>query len=231
MGATAEQRGRDCWGLRVVKFSLRVLALVACLSPAIAQERGTARPFDFYVLSLSWSAAYCASGGAERGRDQCQPGLGLGFVVHGLWPQYEKGYPSDCDAQGRPVPRAALELAKGLFPTEGLARHEWRRHGSCSGKSPQEYFADVRRAREAVVIPPEYDRLGQEREAAPLDVQRAFQRVNPHLRPGMMAVQCSRGFLQEVRICMTHDLREFRPCPDVVRNACKAQSMKIPPSL
>ncbi len=215
----------------VVKNSLCALALVALLSPALAQDRGARAPFDFYVLSLSWSAAFCASGGAERGREQCQPGMGLGFVVHGLWPQYEKGYPSDCDPQGRAIPRAALDAAKGLFPTEGLARHEWRRHGSCSGKSPQEYFADVRHARESVSIPSEFDRLTQEREVAPLDVQRAFQRANPQLRPGMMAVQCSRGFLQEVRICMSRDLREFRPCPEVVRNACKAQSIKIPPSL
>jgi ribonuclease T2 len=125
----------------------------------------------------------------------------------------------------------ALEAAKGLFPTEGLARHEWRRHGSCSGKSPQEYFADVRRARAAITIPSEFDQLTQEREASPLDVQRAFTQANPQLRPGMMAVQCARGFLQEVRICMSADLRDFRPCPDIVRNACKAQSIKIPPSL
>jgi ribonuclease T2 len=127
--------------------------------------------------------------------------------------------------------RIALDAAKGLFPTEGLARHEWRRHGSCTGRSPQDYFADVRQARSAVKVPDEFERLKREEEVAPVDIQRAFERVNSRLRPGMMAVQCSRGYLQEVRICMSKDLRDFRPCPDVVRSACKAPSIKVTPSL
>ena len=85
---------------------------------------------------------------AARARGQCDPGANLGFVVHGLWPQYEHGYPSDCGPAARFPSRIALETAQGLYPSEGLARHEWRKHGTCSGKSPTDYFADVRRARD-----------------------------------------------------------------------------------
>ncbi len=216
-------------------LALLTVAFGLSLGGAGAQERSFPRPsqpgvFDFYVLALSWSPGFCAAGGGERGREQCQSGVHLGFVVHGLWPQFEKGYPSDCDT-GRPLSRMALDAAKGLFPTEGLVRHEWRRHGSCTGRSPQDYFADVRQARSAVKVPDEFERLKREEEVAPVDIQRAFERVNPRLRPGMMAVQCSRGYLQEVRICMSKDLREFRPCPDVLRSACKAPSIKVTPSL
>lgn len=186
---------------------------------------GPAGNFDFYVLALSWSASYCEL--VDGARDQCEPGRGHGFVVHGLWPQHERGFPSDC-AGPRSPSRIALEHAAGLFPSEALARYEWRKHGTCSGKSPSDYFADVARAREAVTIPPLFVKPTQGQTFAPIDVERAFYAVNPRLRPGMMAVGCRRGVLEDVRICMSKDLREFRPCPEVTRRGCRAREISVP---
>ena len=66
---------------------------------ASAQDRRQNAPgeFDFYVLSLSWSPSFCEAA-SERGRSgrsqdvQCG-GRPFSFVVHGLWPQYERGFP------------------------------------------------------------------------------------------------------------------------------------------
>jgi ribonuclease T2 len=185
--------------------------------------------FDFYVLSLSWSPGFCESDGAQR-RAQCAPGAGKGFVVHGLWPQYEHGFPSDCDGPVSPS-RLALAHAEGLFPDEGLARHEWRKHGRCSGRSPSDYFADVRRARESVTIPSPFAHPTEAQTFAPLDIQRAFVAANPRLRPGMLAVTCRKGSLAEVRLCFSRDLREFRACPEVARQACRAGEIAVPPPL
>jgi ribonuclease T2 len=184
--------------------------------------------FDFYVFSLSWSSGFCATGGDDKGKRQCDVGSHLGFVVHGLWPQYERGFPSDCRSNGQPS-RMALDAVRGLFPDEGLARYEWRKHGTCSGKSPQDYFADVRQAHDAIVIPANLKEPTQEQSLAPLDIQRAFIAANPRLRPGMLAVGCQRGVLQEVRICFSKDLREFRACPEVSRQSCRAQEISVPP--
>jgi ribonuclease T2 len=186
--------------------------------------------FDFYVLSLSWSPGFCESVEAGRRRPQCAPGAGNGFVVHGLWPQYERGFPSDCDGPTAPS-RLALAHAEGLFPDEGLARHEWRKHGRCSGKSPSDYFAAVRRARESVTIPAPFQRPTEAQIFAPVDIQRAFVAANPRLRPGMLAVTCRKGVLAEVRICFSRDLREFRACPDVARQACRAGEITAPAPL
>lgn len=184
--------------------------------------------FDFYVLALSWSPGFCD--GVNHMRDQCEPGQGLGFVVHGLWPQYEHGFPSDCD--GAPSPsRIALEKAAGLFPDERLARYEWRKHGTCSGKSPSDYFADVARARALVTIPPLFAKPTDDQNFAPIDVERAFYAANPRLRPGMMAVGCRRGVMEEVRLCVTKDVREFRACPEVVRHGCHAREISVPAPL
>ena len=187
-----------------------------------------ASAFDFYVLALSWSPGFCDS--VEGARDQCEPGKGLGFVVHGLWPQNERGYPSDCPGPRAPS-RAALERAQGVFPDERLARYEWRKHGTCSGLSPSDYFADVARAREAVTIPALFVKPTRDQTFSPIDIERAFYDSNPRLRPGMMAVACRRDVFEEVRICMSKDLREFRACPEVVQRRCRAREISVPAPL
>ena len=208
---------------------LRLLGVLVLLTwPALAREERGAAPgdFDFYVLALSWSPAYCAGEGG-RDPDQCRPGRRLGFVVHGLWPQSERGYPSFCGAD-RIVPRAALAEAEGLFPSEGLARYQWRKHGSCAGTSPSAYFRDVRRASESLRVPAELTD-GSSRRLSPLAIERAFARENSGLRPDMMSVACRRGALQEVRVCFEKDLRGFRSCPEVDRGGCRIGDVDIPP--
>ncbi len=184
--------------------------------------------FDFYVLSLSWSASFCADGGADKSPDQCDIGSHLTFVVHGLWPQFEHGFPADCDPNARPPTRAALDATHGVYPDEGLARYEFRKHGTCTGKAAGDYFNDVRFARDAVKIPPDFGQISQDVLVAPPDVIRAFQIANPRLRAGMMAVGCQDGLLQEVRVCFTKDLRDFRACPEVARGTCRSPEIRIP---
>lgn len=192
---------------------------------------GRAGEFDFYVLALSWSPGFCATGGNEKARAQCEPGAGKNFVVHGLWPQYEQGFPQDCGSGNRQPSRVALDAAKDLYPDERLARYEWRKHGVCAGKSPSDYFADVRRAREAITVPREFSAPRDDQTWAPVDIARAFEAANPRLRPGMSAVECKSGMLQEVRFCMTKDLREFRACPEVARRTCRAKEIRVPAPL
>jgi len=192
------------------------------------ERGGTPGDFDFYVLALSWSPGFCEiDGGRGRNREQCAPGANLGFVVHGLWPQYERGYPSDCGPSGRTPSRMVMDEAQGLFPTESLARYQWRKHGSCSGSSPADYFADVRRARAAVSIPPAFAGDVAERDWTVLDLERAFVAANPGLRTDMMSVACRRGMLEEVRICFSKDLRGFRSCGEVDRSGCRARDIRV----
>jgi ribonuclease T2 len=211
---------------RLAAFAFLVLAS-APLASAQPLGGGPAGQFDFYVLALSWSPGFCELEGGRKARAQCDPDRDLGFTVHGLWPQFERGYPSECGPSGRFPARAALEEARGVFPDEGLARHEWRRHGTCSGKSPAEYFRDVRVARDAVRIPERFAPARRDMSIAPIDIERAFADANPGLRPDMMAVVCRRGVLQEVRICLERDLRGFRRCPEVDRSGCGFGEIRV----
>jgi ribonuclease T2 len=136
--------------------------------------------FDFYVLALSWSPGFCEISGS-RSR-QCDQGSGLGFVVHGLWPQMEQGYPSFCEPGGRFVSSAAIDEAKGLFPDDNLARYQWRKHGTCSGESPSGYFRAAQRARERVRVPDSFKNLGGGAKVLPAEIERAFMNAGVSFR-------------------------------------------------
>jgi ribonuclease T2 len=215
-----------------VKLAFAVIAgLIALTALAMAQRAargGAAGEFDFYVLALSWSSGFCEVEGDAKNREQCARGSGLGFTVHGLWPQNERGYPSDCGPAGRTPSRAAMDIARDVIPSEGLARHQWRKHGTCSGSSPTDYFRDTRAARDKVVIPAEFRKPEKESRWSPVDIERAFTAANPGLRADMMAISCRRGVLDEVRICLTKDLRGFRTCEEVNRGGCRTREIVAP---
>ncbi len=217
-------------------WGLVLLLIVSFAVPGLAgpREFRGAKPgdFDLYVLALSWSPGFCASGGQSRSSEQCAEGAGLGFVVHGLWPQYERGYPAFCGSVDRAVRSSDLALVDGVIPTRGLARHQWRKHGGCTGLSPSAYFRATAEAF-ALVARPEAE-IVDAGTLRPLAVEQAFVALNPPLRTDMMAVDCGRDddgrvVLQEVRICLTRDLRRFRTCPtEVERDTCRSPTIAIP---
>jgi ribonuclease T2 len=209
-------------------------ALLLLATTAAAQGTGPresrgapAGAFDFWVLALSWSPGFCEASGSGRGRGQCEVGRQLGFVVHGLWPQFESGYPSFCEPGGRFPARAAVDEARDLFPDEGLARYQWRKHGTCSGLGPAEYYRAVRRARERVRVPDRLEKPATSAKVLAAEIERAFTQANPDLRPDMMAVACGRRIFQEIRVCLTRDLRAFRACPEIDRDGCRAGEITV----
>lgn len=195
-------------------------------------RRGAVAPgaFDFYVLALSWSPGFCDTGGDAKSPDQCAAGRNLGFVVHGLWPQNMRGFPSNCDGGSRFPSRAVIESVGDLYPDPGLARHEWRTHGTCTGLSPADYFSAVRQARGTITIPQTLRQPGDPQILAPLDITRAFVAANQGLRADMLAVTCRQGELQEVRLCLSKDLRSFQTCPEVSRDSCRTPSISVLPA-
>jgi ribonuclease T2 len=185
--------------------------------------------FDFYVLSLSWSPSYCASSEGAGNRQQCGSNRRYGFVVHGLWPQNENGYPQFC-ASGEPerVPDALGRSMFDIMPSMGLIGHQWRKHGSCSGLSQKDYFATTRAAFEAVKLPPTISQ-GQNNQTISADgLEKAFITANPGMSQRGISISCDAGRFEEVRICLTHDLR-FRSCQHVDRQGCQTQQITIPP--
>jgi ribonuclease T2 len=195
-------------------------------TPVSTSERG--KGFDFYVLSLSWSPSYCEAEGEDANRQQCASGRPYAFVVHGLWPQFERGFPQDCATDRTDVPRDVISRTLPIMPSTGLIRHQWRKHGSCAGLSQGDYFDVLQAARTRIAIPAEFARLKTYLTVAPDAVEKAFVAANAGMKPDGIGVSCDRRFLREVRICMTRGL-EFRSCPEIDRRGCNLSKAVMPP--
>ena len=219
------------------RISLVLTTLVTMLGAAGAasaqdQRQNTPGEFDYYVLSLSWSPSFCEDA-EERGRSgrgqqaQCG-GRPFSFVVHGLWPQYEHGFPEYCQRPSPRLDRNIMTSMLDLMPAPGLIYNEWDKHGTCSGLDERAYFETVRKARAAIKIPPDFLQLSEAKTIAPDDVEAAFIKANPGLTNDAIAVTCNRTRLSEVRICLTKDL-QFRGCEEIDHRACRRDSVTMPP--
>ena len=216
---------------RIAAFAALFLALnIGCSS---AQDRRQNEPgqFDFYVLSLSWSPSYCDAAterSPERAaRDQQCGERPFSFVVHGLWPQYEKGFPEFCQNPAPRLDRNIVSSMLDMMPSPRLIFHEWDRHGVCSGLPARGYFDTVRKARATVKIPPDYLDLAEPKTVSPKEVEDAFVAANPGLSHEAIAIGCDAKRLNEVRICLSKDLK-FHSCAEVDRRACRRDQVVMP---
>lgn len=218
----------------ISRFLISAALMLCGATGASAQDRRQNAPgeFDFYVLSLSWSPSFCETA-SERGNNsrgtqaQCG-GRPYSFVVHGLWPQYERGFPEYCQ---RPSPRLARNIMTSmldLMPAPGLIYNEWDKHGTCSGLGERAYFEAIRKARAAVKIPEEFLQLSEPKTIAPDELEASFIKANPGLSNSAISVTCNSGRLSEVRICMSKDL-QFRACEEIDRRACRRDQVVMPP--
>src|SRR5688572_26156484 len=212
-------------------FAFVAVGLSLAVSSASAQDRRQNQPgqFDFYVLALSWSPSFCEAAG-ERGtppQQQCgsRP---YSFVVHGLWPQYEKGFPEFCQVPAPRLDRNIVSSMLDLMPSPRLVFNEWDKHGTCSGLNARAYFETLRKARAIAKIPADYLDVKEPLMVTLADVEEAFIKANPGMTPQSIAVSCDHKRLSEVRICLTKDFR-FRDCAEIDRRACRRDKLVMPP--
>jgi len=215
---------------RLVFVMLGVL-LMAGAAAAQDRRQNQAGKFDFYVLSLSWAPTFCDAA-FERAPDQAPPAecgqRAVPFVVHGLWPQYDVGFPEFCQQPAPRLDRNIVASMLDLMPAAGLIFSEWDKHGTCSGLSPRAYFETVRKARALIKIPDDYIEPSQETTVPPAAIAEAFVKANPGLTRASVAVSCDAKRLTEVRICVGKDL-QFHACPDVEQHSCRRDQIVMPP--
>jgi ribonuclease T2 len=172
--------------------------------PAPSVSRNVPGKFDFYVMALSWSPDYCATKG-DQDPQQCGPGKQLGFVLHGLWPQYDRGFPANCtNAAFDP---SMQQKFPGLYPSTKLYTHEWEKHGTCSGLSQTAYHQLAMDVKTTVVVPDRYQKPRQPIRTTLQGLKEDFVAVNPGMSVDSVAPSCkdSGRFLQEVLVCRSAD--------------------------
>ncbi|WP_146345769.1 ribonuclease T2 family protein [Phaeobacter marinintestinus] len=207
-------------------FTLWVLAMVlACPVFADGEKSGD---FDYYVLSLSWSPNWCATEGDRRDSDQCDDRHDFGWTLHGLWPQYHQGWPSFCRTPHAPPSRGMTSEMADIMGNSGLAWHQWKKHGTCSGLTAPAYYALSRHAYEQVNRPDVFRKLDRTVKLPASVVEEAFLKENPQLEPNMLTVTCKDGHIHEARVCLSRDLTPV-PCGrDVIRDCTMTDALFTP---
>lgn len=209
-----------------------VAACVLCLSASMAGAGGKAGVFDYYSLTLSWSPTYCETDGKNRNEPQCRGQRPYAFVLHGLWPQYRKGWPQECDTGAKPwVPRAVIDSMLDIMPSTGLVIHEYRKHGTCSGLTPENYYALSRELFEQVKIPARYLSPTDYVTVTPGQLEEDFLKTNPGLTSDMISIACGgERRLREVRICFSRDKTPVACGPNEDQDRlCKLEKIVLPP--
>ena len=193
-----------------------LVALLLAPGPAAAEN------FDYYVLALSWTPSFCASGASDRDEDgpggQCDPGRDLGFTLHGLWPQRNAGgWPEYCETEARDPSRRETAAMADIMGSGGLAWYQWKKHGRCSGLDASRYFRLARALYQALdLTAPTASRLSA------AELEEDFRAANPDFPPDAVIVTCRGRAIREVRLCIDTDL-EPRACgSDVLADACRS---------
>ncbi|MFV0512291.1 MAG: ribonuclease T2 family protein [Jhaorihella sp.] len=186
-------------------------------APALP-DRDKPGEFDYYVLSLSWSPNWCATTGDAQGSDQCDPRHDHGWLLHGLWPQYDRGWPEFCHSPQAPPSRRMTAGMADIMGSPGLAWHQWKKHGTCSGLSPDAYFALARRAYGRVRRPEVLRRLRRPVKLPASVIEDAFLQANPGWSRDMLTITCKDGRIAEARLCLSRGLEPV-PCgADIMRD-------------
>lgn len=186
-------------------------------------------PFDYWMLSLSWSPQYCRLKPADQ---ECKGVRGFvepfGFVAHGLWPQFEVGRPQRCEENPDPVPDELISRMLATMPSAAMIRNQWRRHGTCSGMGQEEYFMFVERAVRRIEIPEAYRQPDDYVDTTLEKVKSDFLAINPELNDASIALQCSGRWLKEIRICYTPDMQP-RDCGRDIEDRCRSGKISLRP--
>jgi ribonuclease T2 len=215
-----------------LKTAVLILLALALGTSATARHRKSSDSepgtFDYYLLSLSWSPAFCL---ADPGAAECNGPRRFGFIVHGLWPQYEKGWPENCNVHAQ-VPESVVSSISDIMPARGLVYHEWSAHGTCSGLDAKDFFALVRRAYGGITVPASLSGVTHQIEQSPSAIAAEFLQANPKLTTQSIVVTCNRQEvprLREVRVCLDRDLNPRACSADAARGACRAATLVVPP--
>ncbi len=210
---------------KVIVTGLALFLAATAPSPAHA-EGEAAGYFDYYVMSLSWSSNWCALQGDARDDPQCDAGRGLTWVLHGLWPQYEDGWPSFCRTPHTDPSRAETAAMADIMGGAGLAFYQWKKHGRCAGLPATEYFKTARAAYAGITLPEVFESITRDLTLPASVVEDAFIDANPNLTRDQITITCKADMIQEARICLTKSLQPRRCGDDVIRD-CRLQDAAL----
>lgn len=237
-------------------MELKLLVLAALFLTAIASEAAqffSSKPcrrsqsshrkndsrFDYFLFVQQWPGSYCDTKKGCCFPESGEPGPAFG--IHGLWPNRNDGtYPRKCEnVQFNPneleevmdnMHKSWGTLSCNSRSNEDFWKHEWSKHGTCSGLTQGRYFQaslelynrfDIAGAlRDAGILP-------DDQHYSIVSIASALTNILGH-SPQIVCNQDPRGNLQlhEVRFCVAKDASTLIECP--VRSSCRGLMVQFP---
>lgn len=194
--------------------------------PSVREPRRVL-PIGGYTLALTWGPQYCHDNARSEGASfQCGSGNRFGFTLHGLWPDGEgRQWPQYC-APAAILPPATIARTLCATPSAQLLQHEYAKHGTCMGVSPDQYFGRSTRLYDRIRTP-DMNALSRRRGLTAGQFATAFARANRGWAPTMMRVTANRrGWLDEVWLCLDKRLQPAA-CPRTKGGLAPGATLKI----
>jgi len=210
-------------------YSCAVPSTLSPVHPDVADARNPQRllPIGGYTLAVTWSPEYCHGHARDAGsRVECGGGNSFGWTLHGLWPDgVGKEWPQYCKATAL-LPPATVRRNLCATPSAQLLQHEWSKHGTCTGLTPDGYFAKST-GLYARLKWPDMARLSHERRSSAASLAEAVAAANPGLRADMIRVTADKqGWLNEIWFCLDRQLGYTR-CRADSGGVAAATALKI----
>lgn len=208
--------------MRLVKYLSVIVILSSFLQVGCAVAEPTDnQDFSYYALVLSWSPDFCATNKKAANTPQCEIGRKYGFVLHGVWPQHEQGYPESCTDEKIPN---ELRNKCDIFPTAGLCDHEWEKHGTCSGLGVAGYLNFAAQLKSSIVIPKQFKSPETSVRTTVEQFKADFVTHNPSFTPESIAPYCSGSgrFLKEVFFCIDKSGKSRACSEEVLKRSSKS---------
>ena len=205
--------------------------------------RGSAGTFDLYLLAQSWQPQFCFHKEDQyQGCNSPQDAWRTEFTLHGLWPEYETGYPQNCGSESFDKSGVVAAIGKDVLTrywpnvktTEKNAgyslfwQHEWAKHGTCSGLDQVEYFTQaINLLKNGKITTPSAISKNVGGSVSAATIRAAYGGKN------YVSLQCSGRYLSQAYTCWNKDNTgkptTQRACPsEVVRkDSCRGDSVNI----
>lgn len=168
---------------------------------------GVAGNFDMYLFAMVWAPRFCCTNNKQC-TEQSKDGLD-DLATHGLWPAY-----SGAREGGRTYP-AFCNNSANFTSKNRLALHEWKKHGTCSGLSPEDYFKEEAKVEEMGTLSNLRDFLN-ESAGSPVSLESVVNEAGGARKIGVMASKFCQ--LQEVTTCWRKNpdgtVGPQQDCPD-----------------
>ncbi|KAM7507995.1 hypothetical protein LguiA_018448 [Lonicera macranthoides] len=132
-------------------FIFLCVFLLFTIAESPPQARLPSPPPHSFIFALQWPRSFCNT--AQRIHDPCIFPIpsSHGFKIHGLWPQDSSGNPMENCQPSASLNKAAVNKYSFIADLQNywpnlmgqdftFWKHEWDKHGTCSGQTPEDYF-------------------------------------------------------------------------------------------